>query len=143
MNDTIAHPTVNDARAATVKAVLFDDEKDTTPEPWEGPLGHLLGTGHEVRESGGVGRPRRGPALRRLRPVDGGVGGGVDHHVRAVRLDRRRQRSGLGKIDLGPGGKKQLDILGTARARGETSRNLPVAAGNEQLHRAWPRRSPA
>ena len=50
------------------------------------------GRGGEVRDRRRVGRPGRDPALRRLGPVDRGVGGGVDDHVDAgpvVRADDR------------------------------------------------------
>jgi hypothetical protein len=51
MNDTLAHQTVIDARHEDVQAVLFDNERDPIPKPWCGPLGHLVGAVHEVRET--------------------------------------------------------------------------------------------
>ena len=50
-----------------------------------------VGRGGQVRDGGGVGRPGRDPALGRLGPVDGGVGGGVDQHVDAGPVVRRRR----------------------------------------------------
>lgn len=49
MNNTVPHPAVTDARNEVVQAVQFDNERDPIPKPWQGPLGHLLGTTHEVR----------------------------------------------------------------------------------------------
>ena len=49
MNNTVAHQAVSDARNEVVQAVQFDNERDPIPKPWQGALGHLLGTTHEVR----------------------------------------------------------------------------------------------
>lgn len=46
MDMTLPH---GSAKNELVQAVLFDNERDPIPKPWQGPLGDLLGTAHEVR----------------------------------------------------------------------------------------------
>lgn len=48
---TVAHPPVVNARTVPVTATLFDHERDTIPKPWTGPLGDLLGSTHQQRET--------------------------------------------------------------------------------------------
>ena len=51
MNYTVPHDAVSDARDEHVQAVLFDNERDPVPKPYQGPLEGLIGTAHEVRET--------------------------------------------------------------------------------------------
>ena len=80
-----------------------------------------------------------------LRPVDGGVGGGVDHDVGAKRRHRREDGLGQGEIEARACAQPNHDIRRSFGRLPEGARDLLLRAGHEDAHRQAgirPSRSP-
>ena len=92
--------------------------------------GLRTGAGEHARRFG-IGR--EGGLGLGLGAVDGGVGGGVDHHLRAQAGERGADGRRVGKVQRGAG---QTDRLGSGQALGQLAAQLAAGAGDENAHAA-------
>jgi len=79
-----------------------------------------------------------GQRLLRLGPVDGGVGGGIDHHIGTRRPDRRGAGFRVGQIRLRPAERGDREIRPGQPAK--LGRDLAGAAEDEKAERHAPMR---
>ena len=71
--------------------------------------------------------------------IYGGIGGGVDHRIRRMGIDRSGAGGGVGQICISTRKGGDLDIIAVQRAK--FRRHLTAVAEDENLH-ALPNRSP-
>ena len=105
------------------------------------PPAVLGNRGGQVSRPGTVHRKCSG--LVRLRRIDGGVGGHIDHQVRMHLADDPPDSGLVGDVELGPGQPHRV-LAGGVESGDEVMTQLPAGSGDQPAHVSGPgsRRGP-